>query len=134
VTLIDGEDVPIVVEPEPVKVGTGSAAELLGDWRAAGRDLSAAQKTASVAALAADTADIAKVAATETDEAARMSTEAAQRAEKSARRTAEAAELTARLARGESVDADDALERSSTAEEEAGERFRDAQAKGFPKT
>ena len=133
-TLIDGEDIPVGVQAEPVKVGTGSAAELLGDWRAAGRDLSAAQETASVAALAADTADIAKIAATETGDAARMSAEAALRAEKSAQRTAEVADLTARVARGESIDADDALERSSSAEVEAGERFRDAQALGFPKT
>lgn len=122
-----------MTDSETSKAGSGSAAELLGDWRAADRDLSAAKETASEAALAAAAADVAKVAATETGDAARISADAAQRAEASARRTAEAADISAKAARRESIDADGALARSTSAEADAGERFHEAQDRGFPK-
>ena len=111
----------------------GSAAELLGDWRAAERDLVAAQDAADVATAAAAAAQEAVVAARETGEAARLGAEAAHRAEESARRTAEAAEVTARAAKREQASAEETLLGSTQAEKTAGEAYREAQRQGFPK-
>jgi precorrin-2 methylase len=121
-----------MVEAKDRRTGTGSAAELLGNWRAAERDLAAAQATAGVTSLAAAAAASAVTAATETGEAARLSMEAAQRAERSALRTAEAAMITARVAQHEKQSADTALERSFEAETDAAARFHEAQALDFP--
>ena len=111
----------------------GSAAELLGNWRAAERDLVAARDTADVAELAAAAAEAALVAATETGEAAHLASEAAQRAERSAQRTAEAAEVTAKAARKDQSDAREALSRSTSAETAAGDAYHQAEREGFPK-
>lgn len=111
----------------------GSAAELLGNWRAAERDLVAAQDTVDVATLAAAAAEVAVVAARETSESARLGAEAAQRAETSARRTAEAAEVTARAAKREQTGSEDALQAASQAEADAGAAYQEAQREGFPK-
>ena len=71
----------------------GSAAELLGNWRAAERDLIAARDTKDVASLAANAAHAAVEAAQETSEAAKLGAEAANRAQRSAERTAEAVSM-----------------------------------------
>ena len=111
----------------------GSAAELLGNWRAAERDLVAAQETVDVATLAAAAAEVAVVAARETSEAARLGAEAAERAQHSADRTAEAAEVTARAARREKAGAEEALVASTEAEADAGRVYHEAERQGFPK-
>lgn len=111
----------------------GSAAELLGNWRAAERDLAAARETANVADLAAAAAEQALIAAHETGEAARLSSEAAKRAEGSARRTAEAAEITAAAARKDQTEAAAAVRHSAAAETAAGDAFHAAEREGFPK-
>jgi hypothetical protein len=118
---------------EGQKLGKGSAAELLSNWRAAERDRVAAEESASVASLAAAAASEAQVAATETAEAARLSLDAAQRAEKAARRTAEAAGLAAATAQRDSKSADAVVLESQAAEEAARSQFLEAQASGFPK-
>ena len=110
-----------------------TAAALLGDWRAAGRDLVAARDTASVADLAASAAEVARVAAVETGESAKLSSEAAQRAVKSATRTAEAAEITSRAANSEMADSRASLQGASDAEVAAGEAYHSAERDGFPK-
>jgi hypothetical protein len=120
-----------LAEAEGDALGKGSAAELLGNWRAAERDRVAAEETASVASLAAKAAQEAATAAEETAAAARLSLEAAQRAERAALRTSEAAELASRVARGESAAADAALEASKAAEDEAKARFQGGQSRGF---
>jgi len=121
-----------VAEAESKRKGT--AAELLGAWRAAERDLVAAKESASVAELAAAAAEQALIAAKETSESARLSSEAAQRAERSAIRTAEAAEVTSRAARRDHDDMGAAVGRSEAAEAEAGERYHAAERDGFPKS
>jgi hypothetical protein len=122
-----------VAEEEGSRLGQGSAAELLSNWRAAERDRAAAEETASVASLAAAAAREASAAAQETAEAARLSLEAAQRAEHAAKRTSDAAELAARTAGKESVSADAALEASKVAEGEARDAFHQGQSRGFRK-
>jgi len=120
-----------MAEAEGRKLGKNSAAELLGDWRAAERDLAAAKETSTTAELAAAAAEEALVAAKETSDAAHLSSEASARAEQSAKRTAKAAEMTAVAASQDKGEAADALERAAEAESAAGDRFRDAQRKGF---
>jgi hypothetical protein len=122
-----------VAEAEGGRLGKGSAADLLSNWRAAERDRVAAEETASVATLAAAAAAEAMKAATETADAARLSLEASQRAENAARRTSEAADIAARTAKREQADADQAVVRSRKAEEVAQARFLDGQRQGFPK-
>jgi hypothetical protein len=111
----------------------GSASELLGNWRAAERDLIAARDSVDVATLAAAAAEVAVVAARETSEAARLGADAAQRAARSALRTAEAAEVTARAAKREETASEDVLRASTQAEADAGTAYHDAQELGFPK-
>ncbi len=120
-----------VAEAESIR--RGSASELLGNWRAAERDLVAARDSANVAELAAVAAEEALVAARETGEAARLASEAAQRAERSALRTSEAAEATARAARRDKDETAEALRRTAAAETAAGDAFHDAEREGFPK-
>jgi hypothetical protein len=114
------------------KLGKHSAAELLGNWRAAERDLVAARANANTASLAEKAAHEAERAAKETSDAARLSQVAAERAAEAAHRTTEAARMTAMGAAGDRSDADAALEKAERAEAEAGDRFRDAQRHGFP--
>jgi hypothetical protein len=122
-----------MAEREGERLGKGSAADLLSNWRAAERDRVAAEETASVASLAASAAAEARTAAAETSEAARLSLEAAQRAQHAARRTADAANVAASAATRDSAAAHTALDASKAAETEARDRFQDAQSQGFPK-
>lgn len=111
----------------------GTAAELLSEWRAAERDLVAAQDTLDVATLAATAAGEAVVAARETSEAAELSQQAAQRAQMSAARTAAAADVTARVASKDQKSATASLESATQAESDAADRFHEAERQGFPK-
>jgi hypothetical protein len=120
-------------ETEGRRMGKGSAADLLADWRAAERDHAAAIESASVASLAAAAAERAAHAARETADAARLSMEAAQRAERAARETADAADVLSAAAGKERSIADDALTAAGAAETEAKNAFQDAQRKGFPR-
>jgi hypothetical protein len=122
-----------MAESEAEKMGKGSAAELLSNWRAAERDHAAAIETAGVAGIAAEAAQRAARAARETAEAARLSLEASQRAAHAARETAEAAEVLSSTTAQEQSLADTALSEAKTAETDAKEAFRDAQRRGFPK-
>ena len=117
-----------LAEAEGNRLGRGSAAELLGNWRAAERDRVAAEETAGVASLAA-----AAASDEETAEAARLSLEASQRAEHAARRTSEAAKLASKTARRESDAAEAALEDSRAAEDVARARFQDGASREFRK-
>jgi hypothetical protein len=108
-----------------------SAAELLGDWRGAERDVAHAQSHADSVAIAANAAKQAQIAADETSEAARLSMAAAEHAAEAADRTAEAAVLTAVAAADDEAIDRMALEQALNAELEAGNRFRDAQRREF---
>ena len=122
-----------MAEFEGERLGKGSAAELLSNWRAAERDHAAAIESAGVAGLAAEAAQRAAKAANETAEAARLSLQAAQRAEHAARETAEAAEVLSATATEEQSLADNAVSDAATAETDAKGAFQDAQRQGFPK-
>jgi hypothetical protein len=122
-----------MAESEAERLGRGSAADLLANWRAAERDHAAAIESAGVAALASEAAQRAAKAAHETAEAARLSLDAAQRAEHAARETAEAAEALSGVASEEQALADTALSAALTAESDARDAFQEAQRQGFPK-
>jgi len=120
-------------ESEGRRLGKGSAADLLAEWRAAERDRAAAIETAGVAGLAADAAERAANAARETADAAKLSLEAAQRAERAARETAEAADILGAASAKKRSLADEALMAAEAAETVAQDAFHDAQRAGFPK-
>jgi hypothetical protein len=120
-------------EDESKRLGRGSAADLLGQWRAAERDRVAAEESAGVASLAKHAAEEASAAATETSDAARLALEASQRADLAAQRTATAAELASRTASRDSDTAEAAVGNARTAEDAARTAFHDAQEHGFPK-
>lgn len=115
-----------------------SAAELLGDWRAAERDSVAARAAASVAALAVASSAAAEAAAVETEQAASAATEAAtgaklaaEQATRLAGRAAETALLMAVTADGDKARADLAISEADTAETEARDRFHADEKLGF---
>ena len=117
-----------------------SAADLLGDWRAAERDTVAAKAARRVASLAHTAAAAAEEAANETNEAARLAQEAANRAQAAAERARhaaqaamEAAQLAAVTGEGDEVRAGQALADAEAAETAARERYHDAEQQGFPK-
>jgi hypothetical protein len=117
-----------------------SAAERLGDWRAAERDATAAKTAASIAALALKTASAAAEAALETEaaaaaalEAAERATAAAERAKSAATQTAEAARLLAAAALGDKAEANHAVEVAADEESAARDRFHDAENEAFLK-
>jgi hypothetical protein len=122
-----------MAESEGERLGKGSAAELLANWRAAERDRAAAVESAGVGALAVEAAKRASHAALETAEAARLSLEAAQRAAHAARETADAAEVLSATTAREQSDLDAAVINADAAETEAKNAFQDAQRQGFPK-
>ena len=122
-----------MAEFEGERLGKGSAAELLSNWRAAERDHAAAIESAGVAGLAAEAAQRAAKAAHETAEAARLSLEAAQRAAHAARETAEAAEVLSGTAAQEQSLANGAVSDAATAETHAKDAFQEAQRLDFPK-
>lgn len=117
-----------------------SAADLLSDWRAAGRDTVAARAAARVAGLALKAATAAEAAATEVEAAARAALEAVEKARDLAATaraaSMEAEELAASIleeAGGGKVRANHDVEVAEQAEQEAGEAFHRAEAEGFPK-
>lgn len=117
-----------------------SAAELLGDWRAAERDTAAAKSAASMAALALRAASAAREAATETEAAVEAALAAAERAKIAAERArtaateaAEAALLLATRAEADETRANDAVVDAESAETVARDRFHEAEGKGFSK-
>ena len=122
-----------MAESEGDRLGKGSAAELLANWRAAERDHAAAIESAGVAGLATEAAKRAAQAASETAEAARLSLEAAQLAERAARETAEAAEVLSKVTSSDQVQADAAVVETAIAETRAKDAFHEAQRQDFPK-
>jgi hypothetical protein len=121
-----------MAESEGERLGKGSAAELLANWRAAERDHAAAIESAGVAGLAVEAAQRAARAARETAEAARLSLEAAQRADHAARETADAADVLRATASREQVDLDAAVIEAEAVETEAKDAFHEAQRRDFP--
>ena len=116
-----------------------SAAELLGDWRAAKRDTVAAGVAATVADLAMKAASAATEAATEAQSAVAAAVDAAERAKVAATRAnkaatlaSEAATILAVTAEGDKVRANHAVELAVQAEDAARDRFHDAENEGFP--
>ena len=121
-----------MAEAESTK--TGTAAELLGDWRAAERDVVAARDSASVAVLAVSAAVVYRVGPTFSFVASLRCCVAATRAQQSARRTSDAAEITAQAAKGDLTNAREALRVAGEAETAAADRYHEAEREGFPKT
>jgi len=116
------------------------ASELLGDWRAAERDVAAAKAARSIAELALESATAAEEAAIETEKAAQMAVEAARSAQaaavnakKAAAHAAEAALLLTAGAEGDRARAEQAVSAAETAETTARTRYDEASKKGFPK-
>lgn len=117
-----------------------SAAELIGDWRAAERDTAAAKTVATIAGLALKTAKAAAEAATETEAAANAAQDAAERAKAAADRAkvaashaAEAARLLGETAQVDKVEANHAVDDAEHAETAARDRYHDAESEGFPR-
>lgn len=117
-----------------------SAADLLGDWRAAERDTAAAKVAQTVAELALAAAAAAEEAAKETEvaalaalDASKSAQSAADRAKRAATQAAEAASILTAGAIGDKARANHALDDAESAEGRARERFHDAEQRGFPK-
>lgn len=115
-----------------------SAADLLGDWRAAERDTVAAKSAASVAALALKAASAAGEAAVEAEAAVKAALDAADRArvaadraKKAATQAAEAAHLLTTTAESDKVRANHDVEEAESSETAARDRFHEAEGKGF---
>ena len=122
-----------MADAESKRLGSGSAADLLSRWRAAERDSVAALDAAETATLAAAAAETASRAAMETAESAKLALQAATRAEQSARETADAAKLLAATTRRAQTDAERVAGEAGEAEQDAKDRFHDAQKAGFPR-
>ena len=117
-----------------------SAADLLGDWRAAERDAVSAKKARSVADRALAAAQAASEAAAESAAAAKAAVEASRRASLAAQAARKvAAELSAsaaadaKTAEGDKATANHHVTHTEEAETSARDRFHDAEAKGFPR-
>ena len=111
-------------------------AELLSEWRAAGRDRIAAGSAAKIAGLALQAATAAEEAATEVEAAANAAAEAVERARgaalqarKAAGQASEAAQLALAAAEGDKVRSTHDLEKAENAEQVAADRFHEAQDK-----
>ena len=116
-----------------------SAADLLADWRSAGRDTAAAhaaEKVAEMALIAAahaeEAADEVAIAAAAALEAVDRAQIAANRARAAALQAGEAAHLALSAAEGDRVRASEDAQDAEAAEAEAQERYRGASEKGFP--
>ena len=111
-----------------------STAELLAEWRAAGRDTVAAKAAARIAGLALEAAAAADEAATEVEAAANAALEAvkkargaADKARKSAKQAAEAAAIVLAGAEGDKVRANHDVETTEHAEADARDAFHHAE-------
>jgi hypothetical protein len=116
------------------------AAELLAEWRAAGRDTAAAEAASEVARLALEAAQAADEAASETEAAASAAAAAVDQALKaaaSAKRAAEhaanAAHILLASAEGDKVRANHDLEAAREAESKTRQEFHDSELQGFPR-
>jgi hypothetical protein len=117
-----------------------SAAELLAEWRAAGRDTVAAHAAAKVAELALEAATAAEEAANEVEAAAKIAHEAIEKARSAAGRAREAAAHAAEaahLAIGSAVEdkahANHDVEVAEQAETEARDAFHRGENAAFDK-
>jgi hypothetical protein len=115
-----------------------SAAELLGEWRAAERDTAAAQAAKAIAEQALAAAHAAEEAAKETETAALAALDASKSAQTAAASAKQAATLAAEAAsvltavvEGDKARANHAVDDAEAAEGQARERFHDAERKGF---
>jgi hypothetical protein len=105
--------------------------ELLGDWRAAGRDAKAAGAAAEVAGQALEAARAAEESARTASEAVEASLAAAQAASRAAQETAAAAKIFLVTAEGDDTRAKEEVLRADRQEAQSAQRFRDAQAEAF---
>jgi hypothetical protein len=117
-----------------------NAAELLANWRAAGRDTAAAKTASEVASLALEAAKAADEAAAETEAAASAAASAVDQALKaaaSAKRAAEHAAKAAHIllasAEGDKVRANHDLDAAQEAEAQTRKEFHDSELQGFPR-
>lgn len=118
-----------------------TAAELLGEWRAAGRDVVAARSAARVAELVLVAAAEAESAALAVEQAANAALDAVGKARAAAARATSAAPEAALAAnshlseaQGDKARANQDVVVTEDAEREAEEAFHDAERKGFPKS
>jgi hypothetical protein len=115
--------------------GRRGMAELLADWRAAGRDTAAAFEAARIAGLALEAAKAAVAAANDVEataaaalEAVEQARTAAIRARETASKAAEAAALVVAEAQGSQAQAADDVEHAEQAEAAARDAFHKAEA------
>ena len=110
-----------------------SLGELMADWRAAGRDVKAAEAAATVADQALESARAAEDAARAAAKSSERALAAAQSARKAANQAAEAARIFMATAESDEARARKELDRAGLREIESGQRFRDAQDEKFQK-
>lgn len=113
-----------------------STAELLAEWRAAGRDSVAARAAAHVAAMALEAAVAAEDAANEVEAAARTALDSVEKARsavgkarQAATRAADAAALLLAEAQGDKVRANHDVEVTERAESDARDAYHEAETK-----
>ena len=118
----------------------GQAADLLSRWRSAERDTAAARTAETIAAMAVKAAEIAETAAAKAEKAADLAMQAAVQARDAAALARQAASdaaqgaLTAGMhAAGEEERASQDVSTAEKAEDQARERFKEAQDRGFQK-
>ena len=126
------------MDEQPKKHDT--TAELLAGWRSAERDTVAARDAAHIAALALAAAEAAEEAATEVEAAADAAAEAVEKARSAAARARQAATEAAvaattalTSAQGDNVRANLAVSEAEHAENQARERFHDAESEAYEK-
>ena len=108
-------------------------AELMADWRAAGRDVKAAEAAATIADQALDAARTAEESARAAAESVERSLAAAQSASTAANQAAQAARIFLVTAEDDEARAREEVERAGRSEVDSGQRFHDAQNEKFRK-
>jgi len=118
------------------KSGSGRAAALLGDWRAAERDRAAAVSAAEVALRALAAAQAAEEAASQSDESARaaesavrLAMQAAENARKAALAAKDLATILSGTAEGDKLRANHAVEVADEALQQAADVFHEDQVR-----
>jgi hypothetical protein len=104
-----------------------STADLLAEWRAAGRDTVAARAAANVAAAALEAAAAAEEAASQVEAAAKAALESVERARAAAERARLAAAQALETAKGDKVKANHHVVVAEQAESDARDAFHEAE-------
>jgi hypothetical protein len=107
--------------------------ELMAEWRAAGRDVKAAEAAATIADHALEAARAAEESAKAAAESVELALAAAQSASTAANQAAQAARTFLVTAEGDEARAREEVDRAGQSEVDSGKRFHDAQDVKFRK-